>query len=157
MVMISLENCIAMSVIVGTFAIIVGTLLGQWLEQGKFNAPTPSVGGTLLKAISHSNNTRHHGNLTRRVLKLGEEYGEACQALLHVTSATNAKKMSWTDVREELADCVIVAVDCAITPMPDQANLSLLEVEDQFMIMIEKKLAKWRNNRDTGKVATDAE
>ena len=45
----------------------------------------------------------------------------------------------------------------ALTPLPDQADWTVADLEDQLREIIAGKLAKWRNNRDTGKAATDAE
>jgi NTP pyrophosphatase (non-canonical NTP hydrolase) len=115
--------------------------------------------GDVLRDITDANPTKHHGNLIRRIMKQMEELGEAAEAYLNVTSAANGKGMTWDDVREELADQVIVAVDCALTPTPDQveAGLTREQVEQEFANVVGRKLAKWRSNRDTGKAATDAE
>lgn len=45
----------------------------------------------------------------------------------------------------------------ALTPLPDQSNWTAELLEEQLVAIIEVKLAKWRNNRDTGTAATDAE
>lgn len=111
----------------------------------------------ILRGISDANSTRHSDNLHRRIIKQMEELGEASEAYLNVTSAANGKNLSWADVREELCDQVIVAVDCALTPMPDQVGLTREEVEQEVALVVERKLAKWKRNRDTGKAATDAE
>lgn len=113
----------------------------------------------VVRAITNANPDKHYDNLGRRILKLSEELGEASQAYLNVTSPSNGKNKTWGDVREELADTVIVAVDCALTPTPDQvlAGFTRAEVEEAFAAEIETKLAKWARNRATGIVATDAE
>ncbi len=113
--------------------------------------------GDIINAIYEANPNRTHTNLVRRILKLSEEMGETAEAYLNVTSASNGKKKTWDDVREELADCVIVALDCAMTPMPDQEGITKDAIMAQFSDEITAKLAKWKNNRDTGKAATDAE
>ena len=120
--------------------------------------PTVSV-GDVIEAIEQANPTRQVDNLGRRLIKIVEEVGEASEAYLNVTSAANGKNLKWADVREEFADAVIVAVDCAITPTPDQvqAGMTRQQVVDEFARVIGVKLAKWRSNRDTGKAATDAE
>jgi hypothetical protein len=124
----------------------------------KLNAvDDPLEAGDVVRAISGANSTRHHGNLIRRIVKLMEELGEASEAYLNVTSAANGKNLAWADVREELVDCVIVAVDCALTPTPDQENMTTEQVEAEFTSTVSHKLAKWKRNRDTGKAATDAE
>jgi NTP pyrophosphatase (non-canonical NTP hydrolase) len=111
----------------------------------------------VLRAIVEANPTRHHDNLNRRIMKLMEELGEASEAYLNITSPSNPKGKSWTDVREELVDCVIVAVDCALTPTPDQEKMTSDDIEEEFSSMISRKLAKWARGRDTGRVATDVE
>ncbi len=120
--------------------------------------PTISI-GDVIEAIEQANPTREVENLGRRLIKIVEEVGEASEAYLNVTSPANGKQMTWADVREEFADAVIVAVDCAITPTPDQvkAGLTRQQVVEEFARVIGVKLAKWRRNRDTGKAATDAE
>jgi len=184
----------------------------------------------IVDAVYDANPTRNVSNVNRRIIKLGEEYGEASEAYLNVTSAGNGKGKTWADVREELADVLIVALDVVLTPMSDDENLSDIqtELDHEITIMatddvdletrmlrlqdyigrlagarrhpdvlgrqrriaiytvlnafeaalhptpdqedlkpsnvaealyaeIIRKLAKWTNNRDTGKVATDAE
>lgn len=117
----------------------------------------PIIPGDVIKQILEANITRHFSNFHRRTIKLVEELGELAEAYLNVTSTGNGKGMSYDDVREEAADCVIVAVDLALTPTPDQEDWTTEEVTQAMSDMIAKKLAKWRNNRDTGKSATDAE
>lgn len=113
----------------------------------------------IIQAISDANPDKQPGNLIRRIVKIMEELGEASEAFLNVTSLSNGKNKRWSDVREELADAVIVAVDCALTPTPDQieAGLTREQVMAAFANVIGRKLTKWRKNRDTGKAATDAE
>ena len=45
----------------------------------------------------------------------------------------------------------------ALVPLPDQSDWTTAALEDQLCETIAEKLAKWRNNRDTGTAATDAE
>lgn len=79
----------------------------------------------LLEQISHlvrdANLGRETGNVPRRAIKLVEELGEVAQALLQVTSATNRKQKTWDDVREEIADCLIVALDIGWTALPHES------------------------------------
>lgn len=88
-------------------------------------------------AVREANPTRNASNLDRRALKLIEEFGEAAQAYLNVTSPSNGKSKTWDDVREEIADVLIVALDIAWTPqeagkfsrycfMPDHIQLAKL-------------------------------
>jgi hypothetical protein len=58
-------------------------------------------------------------------LKLLEEIGEFTQAYLAVTSQANDRRKSWADVREELADCLIVALDIAWTVFPTEDYTTL--------------------------------
>lgn len=52
---------------------------------------------------------------------------------------------------------VAAAFDLALTPLPDQADWDSDALEEQLAAIIAVKLAKWRNSRDTGKAASDAE
>jgi NTP pyrophosphatase (non-canonical NTP hydrolase) len=78
----------------------------------------------LAEAIRDANPNRSIANLNRRILKLIEEYGEATQAYLNVTSPANAKNKTWADVREELTDCFIVAVDIGWTLLSGETELA---------------------------------
>jgi len=135
-----------------------GANFTSWIDRKMREPPVIAV-GDIIQEISDANPAREPGNLIRRLVKIVEELGEASEAYLNVTSAANGKKKTWDDVREELADVVIVAVDCALTPMPDQieAGASREDVAESFAAEVSRKLAKWRRNRDTGKAATDAE
>jgi len=110
--------------------------------------------GDVIQAIMDANPDRESNNLHRRIIKIMEEVGETSEAYLNVTSAHNGKKKRWADVREELADVVIVAVDCALTPTPDQIGLTRKQVAEEFADEISRKLTKRRKNRDTGKEST---
>lgn len=84
-------------------------------------------------------------NLYRRFIKLTEEVGEACQAYYSVTSKNNSKNKTWDDVREELSDVIIVAMDILLTEMPDE---NLKNPKKELKARIEKDLlrkieAKW--------------
>jgi NTP pyrophosphatase (non-canonical NTP hydrolase) len=70
---------------------------------------------SIIETIKAANPERSLFTTKRRLLKIGEEKGEVCEALLNVTSSHNMKHKSWDDVREELVDCFIVAVDIALT------------------------------------------
>jgi hypothetical protein len=52
-----------------------------------------------------------------------EEIGELSQAYLNVSSVSNGKQKTWDDVREEVADCLIVALDIAWTRMHDEDEI----------------------------------
>src|SRR3954469_6426855 len=70
-------------------------------------------------AVRDANPGRNEANLKRRSIKLSEELGEVAEAYLNVTSASNGKGMTWDDVREEIADVLIVVLDIAWTPLTD--------------------------------------
>jgi NTP pyrophosphatase (non-canonical NTP hydrolase) len=110
---------------------------------------------SLLDKIRFVNQARNKKNLDRRMMKLGEEYGEAVQAFLAVTSKRNTKQKSWPDVREELCDVVIVALDILLTEMPDEEidpEVRDQVIEERIHLEIDRKLEKWlvkMNNRQT--------
>ena len=120
----------------------------------------------ILQQIRQANPGRHFSNLARRIIKLGEEKGEVCEAYLNVTSEHNPKQKSWVDVREELVDLMIVSLDCALTPNPHELedfDVSTetgrrdldLHIEAEIAWLLTSKLAKWQRNRSTMKVVTD--
>jgi len=55
-------------------------------------------------------------NVTRQVLKLGEEYGELCEAVLSSMGIQRQEKLdahSMEDIKGELADVIITAMTAA--------------------------------------------
>lgn len=86
---------------------------------GGFGTITSEIISDVLDMVAQANPTRSRPALERRVTKLLEEIGEVSQAFLSVTSASNDKKKTWADVREEAADVLIIAVDIALTPFDD--------------------------------------
>lgn len=74
---------------------------------------------TIVELIKTANPDRNIVNIKRRLCKFEEEKGEVNEAMLNVTSIDNLKKKTWDDVREELVDCFIVAIDIALTFNPD--------------------------------------
>ena len=98
----------------------------------------------LIKMVRDANPTRHHSNLHRRIIKLMEELGEVSEAYLNVTSPANGKGKTWDDVREELADVAIVALDLALTPMPDREDDQPSAIEEKLIGEIKRKLKKWK-------------
>ena len=60
-------------------------------------------------------------------------------------------------LRAAAAEVVGCALMLCLTPLPDQADWTAAQLEAQLADTIAVKLAKWRNNRDTGTAATDAE
>ena len=140
--------------------------LTLWLDlrgtiERRLDNPKP-VADELTQAIRNANLTRHHTTLNRRIIKLAEELGEVSEAYLNVTSLNNGKGKTWADVREEMADLVIVALDCALTATPDQeaSGLSQVEIEDAMLAIVHAKLANmlcwplstpsWPSGRTTG-------
>jgi hypothetical protein len=184
----------------------------------------------IIESIRRANPERTHENLSRRILKIGEEVGEVDEAYLNVTSAGNGKGKTWNDVREELADVLIVCVDVALTVLPtesdnttrvsdlgefvgtqvrsditasledlflglqgavgelaaaravgstrtrsrafsavvyafemarrrlpDQQGRTQQQIDGALLEEVTRKLAKWHNNRQTGRASTDAE
>ena len=91
---------------------------------GGFGTMSPEIISSVLDLVAAANPTRSKPGLERRVTKLLEEIGEVSQAFLSVTSATNDKKKTWTDVCEEAADVLIIAVDIALTVLDDQQRLA---------------------------------
>ena len=113
-------------------------------------------GNALLRAISDANPQRKFVTMARRLLKIGEEYGEATEAYLVFTStATSRKKKTKDDIREECMDIAIVALDCALTRMPGEDDLTDEDVEFICMEVLAEKLAKWKRQRDTQTAITD--
>jgi NTP pyrophosphatase (non-canonical NTP hydrolase) len=101
---------------------------------------------SLISKVRSANLKRKKKNIDRRLLKLGEEYGEANQAFLSITSKHNSKKKTWEDVREELCDVVIVALDILLTEMPDEEfkeDQRSQRIEDRIYSEIDRKLSKW--------------
>lgn len=107
----------------------------------------------LLKAILDANRERNWTNLARRLGKIGEEYGEVWEAYLNITSAANAKGLSYDDFFEELVDMMVVIVDCLMTPHPDYP-MTDEEREDRIVKMLERKLSKWMANKVKQAAAT---
>jgi NTP pyrophosphatase (non-canonical NTP hydrolase) len=89
------------------------------------------------------------------MLKLGEEYGEACQAFLSVSSENNSKKKSWADVREELVDVLVVTLDLLCHQMPDEKDMTREEKFASVEKIFDHKLDKWvkkiKKSEDTSK------
>jgi NTP pyrophosphatase (non-canonical NTP hydrolase) len=101
------------------------------------------VADGLMVAIRDANPDREFNTLARRMIKLMEEMGEASEAYLNMTNGTNSKKKTWDDLREELVDVVIVAVDMLLTPFPGQQEMTNAELEDEIMEILGRKLRKW--------------
>lgn len=101
----------------------------------------------IIKKVWGANRNRKMETFGRRLLKLGEEYGEANQAYLSVSSENNSKNKSWEDVREELADCIIVALDLYCHQMPDEEETDQEIKVAQLHADIDRKLKKWHKKQ----------
>lgn len=104
--------------------------------------------------IYKANPRRSLDNLCRRMLKIGEEGGEASEAYLNITSELNAKGSTWEDVREELLDIIIIATDCLYTSMPVDEGKTREEIEAEIFKEFERKMAKWDKQIKAGKDVT---
>jgi NTP pyrophosphatase (non-canonical NTP hydrolase) len=93
--------------------------------------------------VWEANPTRTMEIMSRRMIKLGEEYGEACQAYLSVSSENNGKEKTWADVREELTDVLIVTLDLLCHQMPDEELASQDHKRHQVHQELDRKLKKW--------------
>lgn len=108
-----------------------------------------SPNNDFLLAVQAANPDRKFASMARRILKIGEEYGEASEAYLVCTTTSPTRKVkTFIDLREELIDIAIVALDCAATRMPGEEHLTDEEVIELVMHMQAVKLRKWANGRD---------
>ena len=107
--------------------------------------------------IHKINPARSRKNLARRVIKLSEETGETAEAYLYVTTENSKKDMTWDDIREEALDTAIVGLDIALTRFPTDKDRSSEEIEQEVIDVIERKLAKWQRQLDSGQDATQRE
>lgn len=104
----------------------------------------------ILNAVDSSNPTRSKNNLSRRLIKLGEEFGELNEAYLNVTDGFNFKNKSWKDVREEAIDVAIIALDIALLEPDGEEN-----THEEIYKEIDRKLTKWKNNIERKKQHVD--
>ena len=105
---------------------------------------------SLIEMVRSANPTRDKKKISRRLLKLGEEYGEVVQAFLSVSSRRNSKNKHWPDVREELCDVLIIAVDILLTEMPDEnypENSRKEQIENRTLNEVSRKLDKWQHKK----------
>jgi len=104
-----------------------------------------------LESIRIANLNRIFDTLPRRLLKLSEEKGEVSEAFLSVSSASNYKDKTWDDVREELVDVMIVAIDCLWLDYPDEEGISPDDKRDKINDLVSCKLQKWETAMARGK------
>jgi NTP pyrophosphatase (non-canonical NTP hydrolase) len=102
----------------------------------------------LVSRIHDANPKRNMDIFARRVIKLGEEYGEAAQAYLSISSENNSKNKSWEDVREELVDVLIVAMDLFLHQMPDEKEGGLEAKKEVLTRLVNRKLKKWQKKQE---------
>lgn len=97
----------------------------------------------LIAAVRVQRDERGMEQLGRRLMKLGEEYGESLQAYLALTGA-NYKKITPADLREELIDVCLVALDALLHRVPGEEHLSEAELNDVLVKEFERKIKKWK-------------
>lgn len=86
--------------------------------------------------------------LLRRTVKLAEESGEVSKAVFGVTSEVNPKSMSYSDVREELVDTIIVAIDMLFTTYPDETqDQSFDDLLKNRELIFDEKIEKWLKDK----------
>lgn len=104
----------------------------------------------IIEKVHGANRDRRMEIFARRMLKLGEEYGEASQAYLSVSSEKNGKNKTWDDVREELVDVLVVTLDLLCHQFPDEDEAA---VEDKMKFInkeLDRKLKKWAKKQVGG-------
>lgn len=97
----------------------------------------------IIETIYNANPNRSVSELSRRIIKLAEEIGELSEAYLSVSSETNYKNKTWSDVREEATDAIIVALDVFLTDMPEDKNKSFEDKVHLLNEIINRKVEKW--------------
>lgn len=105
----------------------------------------------VVKDVMDANPNRNFEKAWRRILKLGEEQGETCEAYLYVTSETNSKNKKHVDVREEACDAAITALCIALTPLPLDDTQSTYETPEeayeQTVEWLQKKINRFREKQ----------
>lgn len=121
------------------------------------NNKTPSTphglsSGDLLGMIRDACDDRHFDKIARRLLKAGEELGEASQAYLRSTG-NSPKPMTIADLREEIVDLNVVALDLLLHRLPGEESLSEEEFAQVLLDIFNAKLGKWRRNQEAARLA----
>lgn len=101
----------------------------------------------VFRKILEANPERNYSSMSRRLIKVMEELGEASEAYLNITSSYNGKNKSVDDFREELVDCMVVIVDCLLTKLPGEEDMTSESIEANILEILDTKLAKWANNK----------
>jgi len=104
----------------------------------------------IIQKVHGANRDRRMDIFGRRMLKLGEEYGEAAQAYLSVSSEKNGKNKTWEDVREELIDVLVVTLDLLCHEFPDEEDSSLEKKSTDINRELDRKLKKWAKKQIGG-------
>lgn len=105
----------------------------------------------IISKVHAANRDRRMEIFARRMLKLGEEYGEASQAYLSVSSEKNGKNKTWEDVREELVDVLVVTLDLLCHQFPDEPDPITAEARSEVINMeLDRKLKKWAKKQVGG-------
>lgn len=112
-----------------------------------------------IKKIEEANPDRSEFTLERRMLKIGEELGEMCQAYLSLTGANDRNK-TWNDVREEAIDIAIIALDISLTVLETDPGVKIEKDPIDHLIWneetvkavyqkvhseLDRKLQKWKD------------
>jgi hypothetical protein len=105
--------------------------------------------GPFVDLTEEANFNRHFETILRRLGKLGEEYGEAWRAYLSLTTEGNPRNETWDGFREELIDTAIMAIDIAMTELPDDDGRD--DLRRKMRETLDLKLAKWRKQQLEGK------
>lgn len=99
----------------------------------------------IINSVRDSNQDRKFENLHRRILKLGEEFGEVSEAYLSVSSQKNSKNKTWDNVREELVDLLVITIDTLLIQLP----IDKTEVTNETIInLLNIKLNKWQKKKE---------
>ena len=102
-----------------------------------------SIMGPAYDLIRDANIERQDIEFNRRILKMMEELGELSEAYLNASSKHNYKSKTYKDVREELADLMLMVVDMCATRMPGEEHMSNKEFEEMQLALLHKKIEKW--------------
>lgn len=120
------------------------TFVTRLVTQQDFRVPGQHF-GNLMKPTS--------ADYEKLTLIVGSIIGNVCAGQL----SGGGRGLGGGKVRAEASSLIGWSLMLALTPLPDQADWTFDQLEEQLVATIAVKLAKWRNNRDTGTAATDAE
>lgn len=110
----------------------------------KYFARIRSIMGPAYDMIRDADLDRKHSKFNRRLIKMMEELGELSEAYLYASSEdNNYKGKTYADVREELADMIVMACDLAAVRLPGEENMTQKEFEQMQLDLIREKIVKW--------------